>query len=182
MRKWSCLGVVVAVAVFAGCAGSPKIVGRPDWVLKGAAAFPKDKKVLYGVGVAEGIQSEALRRTTADNRAIAEISRQLSVVSTSLMRDYMSSALATEQDKTSGEQFVENTAKTFASNTVSGIKIIDRYDDGKVTYSLSTLDIDELKAMTESVNQLSQNVKDYIKANADKAFDKLDQEQDKNKK
>jgi hypothetical protein len=142
----------------------------------------KDKKILYGVGIAENIKSEALRRTTADNRAIAEVSKQISVVSTSLMRDYMSSASATEQEKTSGEQYVENTVKTFASNTVSGIKIIDRWDDGKVTYSLATLNVEDMKAMTEQVNQLSQGMKDYIKANAEKAFDKLDAEQQKSGK
>src|SRR5687768_16589435 len=76
--------VLAAAAILAGC-GS----GRPDWIMQGSGAFKKDKKVFYGVGIAEGIQSEALRRTTADNRAIAEISKQLSTVSTSLMRDYM---------------------------------------------------------------------------------------------
>lgn len=176
LKKVSYLAVAVMAAFLMGCASGPQ---RPDWVMKGAGAFPKDKKVMYGVGIAETIKSEALRRTTADNRAIAEVSKQLSVMSTSLMRDYMSSAAASESEKTSGEQFVENTVKTFASNTMSGVKVVDRWDDGKVTYSLATLNLDELKGMTEQVNQLSQGVRDYIKANAEKAFDKLEAEQDK---
>jgi hypothetical protein len=159
-----------------GCAGTPK---KPDWATKGSGAFKKDKRVLYGVGIAEGIKSEALRRTTADNRAIAEISKQLSTMSTSLMRDYMSSVLATEEEKTSGEQYVENTIKTFTSNTISGVRIVDRWDDGKVMYSLASLDIDQLKAMAENINKLSQQVKEYIKENAEKAFDKLEEEQQK---
>jgi hypothetical protein len=175
-KKLSLLVVVAVVAALAGCASAPK---KPDWITKGAAAFAKEKKVIYGVGIAESIKSEALRRTTADNRAIAEISKRLSTMSTSLMRDYMSSANVTEQEKTSGEQYVENTVKTFASNTMSGVKVIDRWDDGKVTYSLAALDLDELKSMTEQVSQLSQQVRDYIKANAEKAFDKLEAEQDK---
>ncbi len=179
MKKVALVALAVAFVFLAGCASGPK---KPDWVMKGAGAFAKDKKVLYGVGIAEGIRSIALRRTTADNRAIAEISKQLSTLSTSLMRDYMSSANATEQEKSSGEQYVANTVKTFASNTISGVKIIDRSDDGKVCYSLATLNLDDLKAMTEQVNQLSQQVRDYIKANAEKAFDKLDQEQEKNTK
>ena len=176
MRKMS-LMVLAAVAVFlVGCASAPK---RPDWITKGSGAFPKDKKSIYGVGIAEGVKSEALRRSTADNRAIAEISRNLSVMSTSLMRDYMSSASATEEEKTSGEQFVENTVKTFASNTMSGVSIIDRWDDGKIAYSLAALNLDDLKAMTEQVSQLSSQMKEYIKANAEKAFDKLEAEQEK---
>lgn len=98
------------------------------------------------------------------------------------MRDYMSSTTATEQEKTTGEQYVENTVKTFSSNAISGVKITDRWDDGKACYSLATLNIDELKAMTDQVNQLSQQVRDYIKANADRAFDKLDAEQAKTQK
>lgn len=178
MRKMSWLCLSLAVVFMLGCAGVSK-GGRPDWILKGAGAFPKDKKVLYGVGIAETIKSEALRRTTADNRAIAEVSKQLSTMSTSLMRDYMSSTSATEEEKTSGEQYVENTVKTFASNTISGITILDRWDDGKTAYSLAALNIDDLKAMTEQVSQLSRQVKEYIKANAEGAFDKLDAEQAK---
>lgn len=171
------IGVAIGLAaVIAGCASAPK---KPDWITKGPAAFKSDKKSLYGVGLAENIKSEALRRTTADNRAVAEISKQLSVMSTSLMRDYMASASAAEQDKSSGEQYVENTVKTFASNTITGAKIIDRWDDGKKTYSLASLNVDDLKDLTDRIKQLSAQARDYIKANAEKAFDKLEVEQDK---
>ncbi|MDI6757025.1 MAG: LPP20 family lipoprotein [Endomicrobiia bacterium] len=173
MRSLVILGFAL---VMAGCASAPK---KPDWITKGPAAFKSDKKSLYGVGLAENIKSEALRRTTADNRAVAEISKQLSVMSTSLMRDYMASASAAEQDKSSGEQYVENTIKTFASNTITGAKIIDRWDDGKKTYSLASLNVDDLKDITDRIKQLSAQAKDYIKANAEKAFDKLEAEQDK---
>lgn len=167
---------VLGVLILAGCAGMER---KPDWVRKGAGAFPKENKVMYGVGISEGITSEALRRTTADNRAIAEVSKQVSVMSTSLMRDYMSSANTAENIKSRGEQYVENTAKTFSSNTVSGIKITDRWDDGKVCYSLAELSIEDLKAMSQDVKALSKDVKDYIKANAEEAFDKLETEQAK---
>ncbi|OGS21466.1 MAG: hypothetical protein A2252_07050 [Elusimicrobia bacterium RIFOXYA2_FULL_39_19] len=182
MKKVIGLTVVAAFVLMSGCASVSKS-GKPDWVMKGTGAFNNQgNKVLFGVGLAEQINSEALRRTTADNRAIAEISKQLSTMSTSLMRDYMASTAATEADKASGEQYVENTVKTFASNTISGVKIIDRYDDGKVTYSLASLNLDDLKTMTDQINQLSSQVRDYIKANAEKAFDKLDTEQNKQNK
>ncbi len=170
------LPLLLAVVFLAGCAGAQK---KPGWILKGAGAFPKENKVLYGVGLAEGINSEALRRTTADNRAISEVSKQVSVMSTSLMRDYMSSANATEKQKSSGEQYVENTAKTFSSNSVSGIKITDRWDDGKKCYSLAELNIDDLKQMAENMKELNRKVREYIKANAEEAFDKLEAEQEK---
>ncbi|MCB4790367.1 MAG: LPP20 family lipoprotein [Elusimicrobia bacterium] len=176
MRKVLYVFLAVCFGFLIGCAGVAK---KPDWILKGSGAFPKDKKVLYGVGIAEGIKSEALRRTTSDNRAIAEISKQLSTMSTSLMRDYMSSASVPEQEKTSGEQYVESTIKTFTSNTLSGVKIMDRWENGKTMYSLAALNLEDLKTMTDQIKELSQQVKDYIKANAEKAFDKLELEQEK---
>ena len=72
----SMTSMAFALALLAGCGG------KPDWVRKGSGAFKKDEKVFYGVGVAENIQSEALRRTTADNRAIAEISKVCRVPAT----------------------------------------------------------------------------------------------------
>jgi hypothetical protein len=180
MSKSIAVSVISAAFIFfAGCAS---MANRPDWVNKGGGAFKDAKKALYGVGVAESITSEALRRTTADNRAIAEVSKRLSVMSTSLMRDYMSSAAIPEQEKTNGEQYIENTVKTFSSNSVSGIKIIDRWDDGKTTYALAVLELDDLKSMTDDIKQLSQKTKEYIKANADKAFDKLEEQQQKQAK
>ena len=180
MKMYAAVGLALFVGLLSsGCASAPKNT-RPDWVMKGNGAFQGEKKTLYGVGLAENITSEALRRTTADNRAVAEISRQLSTISTSLMRDYMSSASATEQEKASGEQYVENTAKTFTSNTMSGVKIMDRWDDGKVTYSLAALNLDDLQRMADNVQELSAQVKEHIKANAEKAFDKLEAEQDRN--
>jgi hypothetical protein len=177
MKGFVKLSMFLALAaLIAACSSAPK---KPDWITKGPAAFKSDKKSLYGVGLAENIKSEALRRTTADNRAVAEISKQLSVMSTSLMRDYMASADATEQDKSSGEQYVENTVKTFASNTITGAKIIDRWDNGKKTYSLASLNVDDLKDLTDRIQQLSAQARDYIKANAEKAFDKLEAEQNK---
>src|SRR5262245_1074644 len=118
MNKRNFIGLgaaFLALALTAGC-GGPK---KPDWIMKGSGAFKKDQKVFYGVGIAEGIQSEALRRTTADNRAINEISKQLSALSTSLMRDYMGSTAIPADQKGNEEQYIENTIKTFTSNVVS---------------------------------------------------------------
>jgi hypothetical protein len=144
--------------------------------MKGGAAFPKDKKVLYGVGMAKDIKSESLRRSTADNRAIAEVSKQVSVMSSSMMRDYMSSASAAESDKSRGEQYVEGTVKTLSSNVLSGVNIADRWDNGKTAYSLAELEAKDIKSAADKDNELSVQAKEYIKANAESALEKLDKE------
>jgi hypothetical protein len=171
------LGAMLAVGLFlAGCGGEK----RPDWVMKGSGAFKGDRKVIYGVGIAEGIQSEALRRTTADNRAIAEISKQLSTISTALMRDYMASTSIPAEQKGNEEQYVENTIKTFTSNVVSGVKVMDRFQAKSGTlYSLASLNLDDLRNMANDVKGLSESVREHIKANAEKAFDKMAEEEAK---
>ncbi len=173
-RAWTLVGVAAAMTIFA-C--GPK---RPDWIMKGSGAFKKDQKIFYGVGIAEGIQSEALRRATSDNRAIAEISKQLSVVSTSLMRDYMANTSVPAEQKSNEEQYIENTVKTFASNVSSGIKVVDRYQDKSGTlYSLASLNLEDLKTLADETKGLNAQVREHIKANAEKAFDKLAEEEAK---
>jgi len=168
--------LTAVAAVLSSCGGGGG--GKPDWVMKGSGAFKNDKKVIYGVGIAEGIQSEALRRTTADNRAINEISKQLSTISTSLMRDYMASTAVIAEGKENGEQYVENTVKTFTSNVVSGVQVMDRYQDKSGTlYSLASLNVEDLKRLADEVKGLSASVREHIKANAENAFDKLAEEQ-----
>ena len=85
--------LILSAFFILGCSTAGR---KPEWITKGAGAFPKEQKILYGVGIVDGVKSESLRRTTADNRAIAEVSRQVSVMSTSLMRDYMASTSATD--------------------------------------------------------------------------------------
>ncbi len=67
LLKWFI--VLLASVLVYGCATAPR---KPDWVMKGAGAFRGEGKSLFGVGAADGITSETLRRTTADNRAIDE--------------------------------------------------------------------------------------------------------------
>jgi DNA-binding FrmR family transcriptional regulator len=177
MKKNAWRGMVLAAlaaVVLSGCGAK-----RPDWIMQGSGAFKKEKTVLHGVGVAEGIQMESLRRTTADNRAIAEISKQLSTVSTSLMRDYMASTAVPAEAKGNEEQYVENTVKTFTSNVVSGVRIIDRYEDDGTLYSLAALDVEDLKRLANDVKGLSDSVREHIKANAEKAFEKMAEEESK---
>ncbi len=170
-------GLLMVTGLVLFACGGPK---RPDWIMKGAGAFKDKGKTFYGVGIAEGIQSEALRRTTADNRAIADLSKQVTVMSTSLMRDYMANTSIPAEAKGNEEQYIENTIKTFTDNVLSGVTVTDRYQDKNGTlYSLATLSIEQLTQLADQVKGLSQGVRDHIKANAESAFDKLNEEQAK---
>jgi hypothetical protein len=169
-----------------GCAGGPKVTGGkpPEWVLKGSGAF-KDagNKIFYGVGSVTGIRNRSLANTSADNRARAEITKIFETYSASLMRDYSASTTAGNFDKSAEEQHVEQTVKTFSSATLSGVMIVDRWtdpNDGTV-YALAKLNLDQFKDSLDRAKELNGEVRDYVKKNAEKAFDRLEEEEGKRK-
>ena len=57
----------------AGDATNFQGIEYPDWVLKNGGAYGGGRRVFYGVGSVTGIKNHALARTTADNRARADL-------------------------------------------------------------------------------------------------------------
>jgi hypothetical protein len=194
MKSLVLLGVTAALATMIGCGGGEEkkpvspvtehanaAMQGPEWVMKGSGAFGGDQgKVFHGVGVASGIKNHALAVTTADNRARAEISKIFSVYSASLMKDYMASTTAGDMSASSEEQHVENAIKTFSANTLSGVMIKDHWfhPDGSV-YSLAVLDLEALTNGLDKMNELSSQVRDYVRKNAEKAHASLEEEENK---
>ena len=112
--------------------------GEPDWVNRGSAAVSGDGgRLFYGVGMATGIKNPALLRSSADNRARAELGKVFETFSASLMKDYSNS---------DGAQNVEQAVKTLSSMSLEGVQIVDRYSgaDGAL-YALAALDIEKVQ-------------------------------------
>ena len=127
-----------AAAVPMGAAATNVVVadagGEPGWVKRGSAAVKGDGgRLFYGVGAAGGISNPSLLRSTADNRARAELAKVFQTFSASLMHDYANS---------DGAQNVEQAVKTLSSMSLEGVTITDRYvaRDGTL-YSLASLDL-----------------------------------------
>ncbi len=174
------MGILILSLV--GCAGGSLKNEEPDWVRKGTGAFlDKDQKAFYGVGAVMGVKNKPLAKTTADNRARAEIGKVFETYSASLMRDYAASTTAGDFKKTSEEQNIEQTIKTFSANTLSGVVIIDHWSDPSdgTLYSLARLDIDRFKENIQQAKELNAAVRDYVRANAEKAFNQLEKEEEK---
>lgn len=172
----------IFILLLAGCAGGSLKSEEPDWVRKGTGAFlDKDQKAFYGVGAVMGVKNKPLAKTTADNRARAEIGKIFETYSASLMRDYAASTTAGDFKKTSEEQNIEQTIKTFSANTLSGVVIIDHWSDPSdgTLYSLARLDIDRFKENIQQAKELNAAVRDYVRANAEKAFNQLEKEEEK---
>lgn len=163
-----------------GCSSTPK---RPDWITKGAGAFPKEK-AFYGVGAVSGVKNIPLAYRAADNQARADIAKQFEVYTASLMKQYAASTTAGDMAKSSEEQNIEEATKTFTAISISGIQIVDHHEDNSkdgipTIYSLAKLDIEKVKENMEKANELSSQVRDYVRKNADKSFDNLEKEEAK---
>lgn len=153
----------------------------PEWVTKGSGAFGGEEgRVFYGVGSVSGIKNHALARTTADNRARAEIAKIFEVYSASLMKDYMASTTAGDMTASSEEQHVEQAIKTFSAATLSGVVMVDHWyhPDGTV-YALARLDLESFKNGLDKMNELSAQVRDYVRKNAEKVHMDLESEEAK---
>ncbi len=180
------LAFVAAIALGA-CAGkgkpSPIASNAPEWVNKGSGAFKDQggKQVFYGVGIAQGIRNRALAVTAADDRGRAEIAKIMNSYVTTLTKDYMASVTAGDMTKSSEEQMVSQTLKNFAKFTLHGSVPIDHWKDPTdgTLFALVKLDMAAIQASLDESKELDAKVRDYVKANAEKAFDELSAEEAK---
>ena len=186
-RFISTIGIALA---FAACSSTPETsdqghnlqgVDYPEWVTRGSGAVDGDKKIIYGVGMVNGVKNPPLARTTAGNRARSEISKVFEVYSASLMKDYSASTTAGAMDASSEEQLVSNAIKTFSANTLNGVEIVEHWvnpNDGTI-YALARLDMDGFMDQLSGAKELSDKVKERVKRAAEKAFSDLEAEEAK---
>jgi hypothetical protein len=167
---------VLLVMGLAACGGPPK------WVEKGSGAFnEKDSKAFYGVGSVVGVRNEPLAWDTAENRARAEIAKTFETYTGYLMRDYAASTTAGDFTRNTEEQNVERAIKTVTTATLSGVRPIDRYKDEKTNtyYVLTKLSLEDMKNNLEQAKELNAQVRDFVRKNADRMFDRLEKEEEK---
>jgi hypothetical protein len=170
--------LLASVVLLAACSGNPK------WVAKGGGYMSeKDRKAFYGVGAVTGIRNEPLAKETADNRARADLAKYVDTYTAYLMRDYAAATTAGDFTKSSEEQNVERALKTFVSTHLSGVQVVDRWEkdnkEGKTIYSLAKMDLESFKQNVSQMKELNEAARDFVRKNAERAFDKLQQEEDR---
>jgi hypothetical protein len=176
LRRLFGISMVFMVAALAACGGPPK------WVKHGSAAFnDKDSKAFYGVGAITGVKNEPLAWDAAENRARAEVAKNFETYTAYLMRDYAASTTAGDFTRNAEEQNVERAIKTFSAVTLNGVRPIDRYKDQKsgTYYVLAKLNLQEMKDAMAQAKELNSQVRDYVRKNADRLFERLEQEEEK---
>jgi hypothetical protein len=167
--------------VLAACGGGKTVVesdlgikGAPDWVNKGTQAVnDKDGRLFHGVGAAPSLGDDALQRSTADDRARAEVARMLSTYIDAVSNDY--SAAAGTGTNANADQSVQRQIKAVTKQNLAGSKIIGRWKDSRtnMVYSIAELDFKSVKTTLEGANGMNDDLKRYLGRNADNIFDKV---------
>lgn len=173
------LVVGLSVLILASCGGPP------DWVQEGSGPLNEDEdKAIYGVGSVTGVRNEPLGWETAENRSRAELAKSFETYTAYLMRDYAASTTAQDFTKSSEEQNVERAVKTFTATTLNGIRPIDRYkdEDSQSYYVLTKLSFKEMQETLAQAQELNSEVRDFVRKNAQRAFEELEKEEAKRRK
>jgi len=172
---------VALTFALAACGGGKTMVesdlgikGAPDWVNKGTATLnDKDGRLFHGVGSAPSMGDDSLQRSTADDRARAEVARIFSTYMDVVSSDY--AAATGSGTKADSDQSVSRQIKAVTRVNLAGAKIIGRWKEMKTgaVYSLAELDLKHVKDTIQSTQDMNEDLRRYIRRNADNIFDKV---------
>ena len=152
------------------------IADAPAWVNEGKQAFKDgDKRFFRGIGSAPAMGDVSLQKTTADNRARAELAQIFSSYMDVVAADYTASA-ASQEDYLS-EATVTRTIENTTKLNLVGVQIIANWKDPKngTIYSLAELDASKLKFAKKIAEDDA--FKAYIESQSGNLFDKFVSEQ-----
>lgn len=159
------------------------IKGAPDWVNKGTNILnDKDGRLFHGVGSASPMGDMALQKSTADDRARAEVARILSSYMDVVSSDYLSSARTGASANAGGagvaEESVTRQIKSLTRVNLAGAKIIGSWRDKKtnIIYSIAELDMKHVKSTLAGIQDMNEDLRRYIETSADNIFDRFAKE------
>ena len=142
----------------------------PDWVNEGTQAVSDDDgRLIQGVGMAPVMGDVSLQKSTADNRARAEIARVLSTYVDAVISDYTAST---------GEEADLNVERDIRSTTqlaLSGARILGHWKDENTgdVYAFAELDMEKVDETLQTATSLSDAFKDHYKETANANFDRF---------
>lgn len=201
-RHITILSILVLLAFSAGCA-EQKPMGQeaiglartdtpiqdvktlPIWVTQRGAAFSGEKRVFYGVGNAAALQNPSLRRRAAEGQARRDIAQTMQTYVAGLQKQYLAETTAGDMSKQSVEQHITDTMKQVTEATLVGSQIVEYWENPlrNEAYALARLDLEQfldvMKSYQSAVGQskeLDAKVREYVRKNAEKAYDELNAE------
>ena len=183
----SILALICFITIFAGCSssGPSKVPADKQWVVQGGGAYSGQRgKAFYGVGAVTNEPNVSLRRVTAETNARADLARTFKSKISDLVKIYNRSIKSgNDLNSQSNEAFAQQATIAFSQMELSGVPIIDSYYDSneKSYYALACLDVDTFKQQVDEMKNLSKEMQDQIKKNADAAFEELQKSGENNK-
>ncbi|MBW1809038.1 MAG: LPP20 family lipoprotein [Deltaproteobacteria bacterium] len=186
---------VIAILIGAGCPQhqttlppekqplyNPNQTTTPQWVFGGGGAQTKGgNKILYGVGSAPKMIDISMQRDRAINRGRAEILKIFNTYIAYMMKDYARSTTAGDMSKESYESDVIQVQKTISIGDLNGAQLADTWRDPAdgTIYVQVVLDLAAVRDLLAGKGELDAKLRDYVRANAAKAFDDLEKEEAK---
>lgn len=170
-RRLRLASLFVVLMVGAGCAslggpvaGTGSSVPYPAWVKEGSHLQPDGQdKTFVGLGAVRGIRNVALARSTADNRARAELARLLDAYVAAWVQDAPEGA---------GR---EGLLKLLTATSLSGVQIVEHYfnpDDGSV-YSLAKLNLSHVVQRMQAQADLPTALKKVLALRSDDVYNRF---------
>lgn len=176
---------LLALSGLYACSGPTKIEsnlgikGAPDWVNEGTQAVSDKKgRLIHGVGSSQPLGDESLQRSTADQRARAEVARILSSYLDVVMHDYAHASKDVEN--ASSSTTVEQEIGSFSKAVLNGSRIIGRWKDKRsgVVYAFAELDLKGIDQLLKQTDRLSPDLKEYMREHSEILFDTFIQKED----
>lgn len=167
-----CLAVLFAL----GCSSSTLIDSSlgiedaPDWVDQGTQAVSdEDGRYIQGIGMAPPMGDLALQRTTAENRARAEIARVLSTFVDSTMNDYIGQS----GDATSSS--VDRTIRSTTQLALSGAKVIGHWKSPETgnLFAFARMDMKSFDQSLQQGDAMTERFKRYMQSQGYQKFDRF---------
>ena len=147
----------------------------PDWVMQGSRV--RDGRIV-GIGFITGVRNADLARSSAANRARAEVSKILEVYSASLMKDYAESTTTGDMSASSEGQVVEQAIKTFSANLMTGTEVKGHWFDApkNTWFALVELDFEKSRQIAAAKSQMGETMRAWVDANGPDAMKSLEDE------
>jgi hypothetical protein len=95
-----------------------------------------------------------------------------------MMKDYQRSTTAGDFQASAEEQDIVSAQKTITEVTLRVVEIRDHWRDPQngTLYALAVLDVNGISKSLDDAKQLNNKIRDYVRANARRAFEDMDRE------
>jgi hypothetical protein len=146
----------------------------PEWVKRGSGPVAGLTSSFYGVG-ASNARDGIMARVHAEDRARAELSKILSIYVASLMKEYMATITATDDESSHADEYFVSPVAILCAAILPSAQIADHWvDDGDAdmmtSYALARLAIADVLGGVDRFKDLDEKARAFIHENAERIF------------